>query len=122
MACFSRTDLLLIVIATCASASPTTVRPAAIVINSTSDGEPLMYSEIVEAEHRDPSTPTVLCGVSQLPASGLERIVGGRSALQGEFPWQVSLHTNELVDFDHACGGTIVSEWYILTAAHCISE
>lgn len=40
-------------------------------------------------------------------------VVGGRRALAGEFPW--------FVDMD-LCGGTIVDELSIVTAAHCFDD
>nr|XP_033779277.1 serine protease 55-like [Geotrypetes seraphini] len=43
------------------------------------------------------------------------RIIGGRDAEQGEWPWAVSLQLSRR----HYCGGSIVSAWWILTAAHC---
>ena len=50
------------------------------------------------------------------------RIVGGRPAKDGEFPWQVSLQTkNENDTYMHFCGGTILSKYTILTAAHCLA-
>lgn len=45
------------------------------------------------------------------------RIVGGYSAGQGEFPYQVSIRTKSRNK--HCCGGAIISSNYILTAAHC---
>ncbi|KAJ8942812.1 hypothetical protein NQ318_022826 [Aromia moschata] len=43
------------------------------------------------------------------------RIVGGSPANITDYPYQVSV----LYSGSHACGGTIISEKYILTAAHC---
>ncbi|KAL3276633.1 hypothetical protein HHI36_012005 [Cryptolaemus montrouzieri] len=44
------------------------------------------------------------------------RIVGGREADIKEFPYQVSVVVNGL----HLCGGSIISEKYVITAAQCI--
>ncbi|XP_059476938.1 trypsin-1-like [Neocloeon triangulifer] len=45
-----------------------------------------------------------------------DKIVGGSPAAAGEIPWQVSL---QYTSGFHFCGGSIISETYILTAAHC---
>lgn len=45
------------------------------------------------------------------------RITGGLEADVGNFPSLVSLQTN---DFKHFCGGSLISNRYILTAAHCL--
>jgi trypsin len=43
------------------------------------------------------------------------RVVGGENAEQGEFPHQVSVE----IFGSHACGGSLISETAVLTAAHC---
>lgn len=56
-----------------------------------------------------------------LPASSsTERIVQGReTALEGEWPWQVSL---QLKGAGHQCGASLISNTWLLTAAHCFRK
>ncbi|XP_060634583.2 plasma kallikrein [Anolis sagrei] len=49
------------------------------------------------------------------------RIVGGENASLAEWPWQVSLHV-KLSTQSHICGGSIISDQWILTAAHCTED
>ncbi|XP_033466994.1 chymotrypsin-like protease CTRL-1 [Epinephelus lanceolatus] len=54
------------------------------------------------------------CGMAPLNT----RIVGGENATAGAWPWMVSLHIN-FAAF-HICGGTLISDQWVLTAAQCI--
>jgi len=55
------------------------------------------------------------CGVDSL---GESRIVGGQEASPHSFPWSVSLKVSWGT---HFCGGSIINERFILTAAHCVA-
>lgn len=50
---------------------------------------------------------------------GIGRIVGGTEAEDGEFPFQVSIRSIGALGSTHFCGGSIIDEYWILTAAHC---
>ncbi|KAG7465101.1 hypothetical protein MATL_G00172610 [Megalops atlanticus] len=50
----------------------------------------------------------------------LKRIVGGNDVIQGEIPWQAALV--ERVTHHVFCGGSILNDRWIITAAHCLVE
>uniref|UniRef100_A0A096NIW2 Transmembrane protease serine 2 n=1 Tax=Papio anubis TaxID=9555 RepID=A0A096NIW2_PAPAN len=59
----------------------------------------------------------IACGVRS-NLSRQSRIVGGQNALPGAWPWQVSLHVQNI----HVCGGSIITPEWIVTAAHCVEK
>jgi secreted trypsin-like serine protease len=45
----------------------------------------------------------------------VKQIVGGALATRGQFPWQVSIH----IDNAYLCGGSLIRNNWVITAAHC---
>ncbi|XP_077990107.1 uncharacterized protein LOC144444533 isoform X2 [Glandiceps talaboti] len=80
------------------------------------------FHELVEHSESCPSGKLVTiectpyeCGV---PSTGQDRIVGGEDADAGEWPWMVSLGL--IGDPGHWCGGFVISNEWVVTAAHCV--
>ena len=59
------------------------------------------------------------CGKSKVVTRENDRIVGGTSAKQGQYPWIISLRYLNLY---HTCGATIIDDYWVLCAAHCFMK
>ncbi len=63
------------------------------------------------------------CGIRRAAKPTKQRIVGGKEAYRGQFPWQamILMSVNGIHEpKEFQCGGTLINENVIITAAHCI--
>lgn len=61
---------------------------------------------------------TSVLSIEQSKLKMVSRIVRGESSMSSQFPYFVSLSEHEISYY--TCGGAIISEWHVLTAAHCV--
>jgi len=70
-----------------------------------------VFHELVNGETK--------CGISKVNFNSRWKIIGGVPAKPQEFPWQISVKGSSTER--HKCGGTIISDQWLMTAAHCES-
>uniref|UniRef100_A0A1Q3FNL9 Putative trypsin-like serine protease n=1 Tax=Culex tarsalis TaxID=7177 RepID=A0A1Q3FNL9_CULTA len=60
------------------------------------------------------------CGVPKVRVN--EVIVRGRDASPGSFPWHTAVYHRKGRSASYACGGTLISATFVLTADHCVKD
>lgn len=96
-----------------AQAKPEGLRPLNIAVpavpqNTTEEWRPNMAARIPGPKH----FPVFKNDTKSEPDN---RIINGIPAKRGQFPWQVAI----ISDDNYFCGGSLISDTWVLTAAHC---
>lgn len=75
----------------------------------------VLFSLLVGASCQNWNQPG--CGRRPLVDSATDRIVAGQEAMEGDWPWQISLNNNGR----HYCGASLINNQFLTSAAHCFS-
>lgn len=75
----------------------------------TNAGKPVAWNQLT------PEQSNCKCGLTQRSTN---RIVGGTETEKNEYPWQILLLTP---DMRPSCGGALISDQWVLSAAHCLA-
>jgi len=66
--------------------------------------------------------PTITCGKRLNDSATItspDRVIGGREAIPGSWPWQADLQIAVYYPNGHMCGGTLINAQWVVSAAHC---
>ncbi|RWS01250.1 plasminogen activator sPA-like protein [Dinothrombium tinctorium] len=98
-----------------------------LVVIFASSQQKILRPDVKRPAVRNPTTNvsalnSKTCGLGfSMPSS--TKIVGGREALPGEFPWQVSLQIKRFSsNYMHYCGAVVLNSRTLITAAHCLNN
>ncbi|XP_072235502.1 uncharacterized protein [Leuresthes tenuis] len=87
--------------------------------NSTEQLSDPSADDLSSTTNTNPPQDVVVEQVIFSQRAGMTRIVNGEDCPPGECPWQALLLNEDNQGF---CGGTILNEYVILTAAHCMNQ
>jgi hypothetical protein len=92
----------------------------AVILSSSAGLGSIVLDDYVIVHLKPPSSSRTSQLKSSIENNG--RIVGGVEALPNEFPWQAYLQVETVGNNGgyYSCGGSLIADKWILTAAHCL--
>ncbi|KAK9890263.1 hypothetical protein WA026_010373 [Henosepilachna vigintioctopunctata] len=76
-------------------------------------------NDVVQAIALVTDTEVVNINIEKCENNGVPLIVGGEPAAPGEFPFMAALGFIVEDEVEWRCGATLISEYFVVTAAHC---
>lgn len=76
----------------------------------------IVLAALVALAVADDSRSVNPTGCGRRPFATKNKIVGGQQAVPGDWGWQIALIRNGAF----ICGGSLINNQWILTAAHCV--
>lgn len=67
-----------------------------------------------------PPSCVPVCG--QKNARATELLIGGQKVKRGHYPWTIALYKKKSEGFSHICGGSLLNQRIVVTAAHCVTN
>ncbi|KAL1466141.1 hypothetical protein MTO96_042921, partial [Rhipicephalus appendiculatus] len=63
-----------------------------------------------------------MCGTASVTTRHYAGVTTSKEVTPVRWPWSVAIHTSSRFRPEQFCGGALITEQHILTAAHCVDE